>query len=458
MKVRLIILLGAVVGPICSVYGQTSVTEDILTSVTWQADAGPYRITRDVGVRNGATLTITPGTVVEFGFSGTVFVGNGARVTADSAVFRPVQTRGLDAAFLQYEGSAAGHVEIRRSSVDHLYFYNSGKGDFLVEDTRFTGEGHLRLYGDVPIRVTRCSFESEHPIHTKIDLPASEITDNVFSADAAVFHPHAQRIVRDDTIRTYGNLPVAFANNVSVSKGARLAVLPGLEIRLGYFDSFIVNGQATLEMNGAQIRPADDFGRFPAVIVSLGDGPGHAEITDTILKDVYLQFSGGTGLVERSDFVVEPGDPALVNTGSAAIVATDNYWNGAGGPIHPTNPDGDGAAVNGLVDFTPWAARPHSSSATSMDLAVPGPFYLESPHPNPASDAAEFSYHVASISEVRWYLFDALGRRVRGHPEGSHLPSSGTVSIDVSSLPSGVYILRLHADRHVKARQIIVIR
>lgn len=457
MRFRMIFLLAAVLAPFSGVLGQTSVTEDILADATWSADAGPYRITRDISVSNGATLTLSPGTVVEFGFSGTVFVGNGARVIADSVEFRPIHTRGLDAAILQFEGSAAGHVEIRRSSIDNLYLYNSGRGDFVVENTRFTGEGHLRLYGRAPIRVTHCTFAGEYPIHTKIDLPKSDITDNHFASNAVVFHPGAERIVRDDTIRTYGNLPVSFDNNISVSKGARLTVLPGTEIRLGYFDSFLVNGGATLEVTGTRIRPADGSRRFPAVIVSLGDGAAHAEITDSILEDVYLEFSGGTGVVERTDFVVMAGHPALVNTGSTAIVATGNFWDGEQGPFHVSNPTGDGATVSGFVEFAPWSSRPHASKATWTEQEISGTFRLDAPYPNPASDVVAFSYEAPSASNIRWEMFDALGRSVR-QSDGSSLPPSGRVIIDVSPFPPGIYFLQLTAGAHAKTWKIVVIR
>lgn len=469
MRVGILILFCSILGSNGSAYGQTSVTGDLLEDVTWDADGGPYRITRDVALLNGSTLTIAQGAVVEFGFSGTIVVGNGARLIADSVTFRPVHTRGLDAAILQFEGSAAGHVEIRRSSLDHLYVYNSGRGDFIVEETRFTGEGHLRLYGDSPVRVTRCTFQSAAPIHTRIDLPRSDITQNIFAADAVVLHDHSERIVRDDTIRTYGNLPVSFNNTVSVSGGARLTVLPGTEIRLGYFDSFLVNGGATLDVSGARIRPADFSGRFPAVIVSQGDGAGHANIVDTILQDVYLQFSGGTGRVERSDFMVSPGHPALLNTGATIIAATGNYWSGEEGPRHPTNPSGDGAVVDGLVEFAPWSSLPHSSRSTSVETEVFAAA-LDAPYPNPASSTISFAYDVlapsaptsfvydASTPSFRWELFDALGRRVQEIPVGSSLPPSGTVTIDVSSLPSGAYLLRVRADRQVRTFKIVVVR
>lgn len=457
MRARSIILLGALLVPFSAGYSQTTVTGDIRTDVTWRPEGGPYHVRSDFTIADGATLTIAAGTVVEFGFSGTIFVSEGGRIVADSAIFRPIHTRGLTAAILQYQGSRPGHVDIRRSYIEHLYLYNSGGGDFRIENTRFAGEAHLRLYSTVPVRIAGCTFESKQPIRTKIGLPRSDISDNIFAPESVLYHRDAERIVKDDTLRAYGNLPVFFDNNISVSKGARLTVPAGTEIRLGYFDSFLINGKAVLEMSGVYLR-AEGSGRFPAVIVSQGDGPGHAEITDSAIEDVSLQFSGGTGRVQRTDFIVKPGDAAVVNTGTTSIVATDNFWNGSAGPYHTSNPGGDGALVKGMVEFSPWSSRPNTAHATVAEDPSPVTFHLGIPYPNPATSEAMVSYDLPPSATIQWELYDMLGRRAGAGPQELQSAGPGIFQLDVSGLSSGAYILKMKAGNTSRTCKIVVTR
>jgi len=78
-------------------------------------------------------------------------------------------------------------------------------------------------------------------------------------------------------------------------------------------------------------------------------------------------------------------------------------------------------------------------------------------YPNPARSRATVRYALPEKQEATIHLYDVLGRRVRtvvsGPKEGRH-----GQTLDTSSLPSGVYFLRLETDGQVRTQKLTVVR
>ena len=78
-------------------------------------------------------------------------------------------------------------------------------------------------------------------------------------------------------------------------------------------------------------------------------------------------------------------------------------------------------------------------------------------YPNLAQQRATLRYAVPEWQDVKIYLYDILGRRVRtvvdGKREGRH-----ERQLDTSRLASGVYFLRLRADGATKTQKLTVVR
>ncbi|MCA9754111.1 MAG: T9SS type A sorting domain-containing protein [Gemmatimonadetes bacterium] len=99
----------------------------------------------------------------------------------------------------------------------------------------------------------------------------------------------------------------------------------------------------------------------------------------------------------------------------------------------------------------------------STDAPVPGlaagPVLLSSPSPNPLRDATTIHFSLERSSPISLDLYDVSGRRLRTivdretREAGSH-----AIRFDGSGLQSGVYFLRLTADRGEARRKLVVAR
>ena len=440
-------------------YSQTEVGGEITSNTVWSG--GTYYVSRDVTVTGGAVLTINEGAIVEFGYDDSIFVRDGGHVSADNAVFRPRSTPGSSAAFYVHEISSSGSIRITNSTFRHVFVYISGNGSCEFEANRFEDEAHLRLFSRSGVRVHRNTFISTRPIHTEIQLPESDFSGNSFPAGSEIYHPYAQRVTRDASMRTYEGLPVRINNDISVTAGATLVLADGLEIRHGYFNAFIVSGRGILKARRVHFRPASSSGNFPAIIVSSGDGAGRAEISESTIESVSLQFSGGGGSVSHTNFLVDRGRAALTNTGAEPIEARNNFWNGAEGPLHLQNPFGDGAVVNGQVLFAPWLSAPADRVPTGLEnsrVAASSSSDLESVFPNPVFHSARVRFRLIETRSVEFRLYDSIGHLVRTFDLGFEPAGSHEFILRSDHLAVGVYFLQMEAGETSNWHKLVVAR
>ncbi|MDX1439858.1 MAG: T9SS type A sorting domain-containing protein, partial [Rubricoccaceae bacterium] len=82
---------------------------------------------------------------------------------------------------------------------------------------------------------------------------------------------------------------------------------------------------------------------------------------------------------------------------------------------------------------------------------------LDAPAPNPAKETSTISFRLTNPSSITLAAYDLLGRRVATLMDGVRAAGSHEVVFDVSSLPSGVYILRLTAGDQVATTKISVV-
>ena len=78
--------------------------------------------------------------------------------------------------------------------------------------------------------------------------------------------------------------------------------------------------------------------------------------------------------------------------------------------------------------------------------------------PNPISGAGRVSFGLAEAGDVAIELYDTLGRRVALVAQGPYGPGRHTADLSVSTLPAGVYVVRVTAGATVQTARLTVAR
>ena len=95
----------------------------------------------------------------------------------------------------------------------------------------------------------------------------------------------------------------------------------------------------------------------------------------------------------------------------------------------------------------------------SVDVQMQEALTLTAPAPNPVSSTATLSFAVKEQAEATVAVYDLLGRRVQTLYGGTPTPGQQQrVQMDASTLPSGAYLLRLHAAGRTETQRVTVLR
>lgn len=99
----------------------------------------------------------------------------------------------------------------------------------------------------------------------------------------------------------------------------------------------------------------------------------------------------------------------------------------------------------------------------TLSGAVPAVLSLSPARPNPSRSGATFDFSVPQASRVRLSVYDASGRRVRTLVDGSipggwHRASWSGVDAADRKVASGVYFLRLDAERSTEMRRVVILK
>jgi len=106
-------------------------------------------------------------------------------------------------------------------------------------------------------------------------------------------------------------------------------------------------------------------------------------------------------------------------------------------------------------------ALPYGAVYTEVeDETAPGPeaFRLDQNYPNPFKPETTIRYAVAQPGPVRLEVFDVLGRRVVVLVDGLQPAGLHTVVFDAGTLPSGLYLYRLHAAGRTASRTMLLVK
>lgn len=184
--------------------------------------------------------------------------------------------------------------------------------------------------------------------------------------------------------------------------------------------------------------PPSGPGALPTVVrfVPDGLGPFEAELTLTYTEDDLSRL----GLSSEAALEVTTADGESV-------------------PVRRRDADANTLTVGpvtGAVDLVIWGeTRPVGPA----QAPAAGRIALAAPAPNPTTGRAVLTYALpAPVRRLRLAVHDALGREVRVLADGAHQAGSHTARLDLSTLPAGVYLVRLDAEGDTAAQRVTVIR
>jgi hypothetical protein len=99
------------------------------------------------------------------------------------------------------------------------------------------------------------------------------------------------------------------------------------------------------------------------------------------------------------------------------------------------------------------------ASPVAVETEAPETFFrLDPVYPNPVRDVATFSYEIRQSTEVRFAVYDMLGRRVATLAEGLHAPGRYQVRLEAAGMPSGVYVGVLQSEYARRTQQFLITR
>ena len=98
------------------------------------------------------------------------------------------------------------------------------------------------------------------------------------------------------------------------------------------------------------------------------------------------------------------------------------------------------------------------SETINAEVSAPGQPELLMPYPNPASNEVTVRYALPRAGKVALAIYNAIGQRVTTLASSSVEPGQHVLPVDVSSLTSGVYFVRLRAADTILTRKLTVVR
>tara|TARA_B100000809_G_scaffold246313_1_gene274164 strand:+ start:3080 stop:4996 length:1917 start_codon:yes stop_codon:yes gene_type:complete len=100
--------------------------------------------------------------------------------------------------------------------------------------------------------------------------------------------------------------------------------------------------------------------------------------------------------------------------------------------------------------------RMNFDQITSVEYGIDNPEIIASIYPNPATDIAVLEYNLSQRSELLVGLFDMQGKHLEDLYIGEGKQGNHQLTINVSSLPSGVYLVRLSSELGKLEKKLIV--
>ena len=340
----------------------------------------------------------------------------------DWVAFEPVSLSGIDfVTFRVASAGAGGRIEARMGAVDGP----------LVATAEVSPTGGWQVYKDVTVPVT-----DPGGTHTLFLVFRNQGSTGLFNLNWLRVHGDGVALPDD----TDEGLVAEYFATPDLSGDAVTRIDPQVSFDWGVgapLDGLPLSNFSVRWRGRVKVPTA---GRYQFTTVT--DDGARLWVGDELLIDAW----DGTGVREEAKSVVlevglVPIRMEYRDTGRAAEAAL--LWSG---------PD-----ISRRTLGEDWLIA-DASVATDAAPAVQVTLALDAPRPNPARGTAEVAFALAAPADATVELFDALGRRMLRLHDGPAAAGPHTVTADLSSLASGVYVVRLAVDGETLTRTLTVVR
>jgi hypothetical protein len=99
-----------------------------------------------------------------------------------------------------------------------------------------------------------------------------------------------------------------------------------------------------------------------------------------------------------------------------------------------------------------------TSSDNQVDQPAPRFFQLNQNFPNPYNPVTTITYSLPIKAQVELVIYNALGESITRLVNEEKEAGKYSVKFDATPLPSGIYFYRLHADRFVETKKMVILK
>jgi len=487
-------------------------------SGTWTLDGSPYLINGTTTVPDGSTLTIESGVVVEWLGNYTMWIEGrilALGTQADSIVFTATDP---DVGFKSIRFSSTDPANDSSKFEYCLFEYGNVSGtwpdncggaigavnysDFIINYCTFRdnravypggslspGGGAIALWNSSP-GIKYCNFINNEALYggAITILEADPVIEgNSFTGNRALLTGFGQGYGGAIGCYLYSDPVIninSFSGNTAENGGGALAFVSGcnplIDHNLFYQNTAGWGGAIELQdTSTAQIinnTIVDNYASMWGGGVHLWTG-SNAQIRNTILSgniadstdfsiigdQVHLQEITDTVNAYYSDIrgkITGVGGPGYAGDWEECIDAdplfegsdTAYYHLTYGSPCidtgDPAMTDPDGTRCDmGAFYYPLFQGLFETPSASSINLQI---------YPNPAGEIVDCRFGIVDFQWVSIQIFDLYGREVRTLLDEAKSPGEYKVRLDVSGLPSGVYLVILKAGEKRAVRKLVL--
>jgi hypothetical protein len=424
--------------------------------------AGNYRVTDDVFVDAGATLTIASESIFEFEsdpptrleVDGTILARGhpdceivltgesaGSRFTWGGLVLGPGAV--ADLASCHVSGAAVG-IDASLATV-------------TVSDSEFTENG-------TGLRLNDCTLDARSSAFSQSDSVGMYVEGGTGTVVGCTFDSNGAAGIECKDLGAYELRGSSFTGSVH-GDGARLDRYSDVVIDSCVFDQNATSGIRVKTAAPIITRSSlSDNGSYGVHCVRLAD----PEISWCTISGNLIGVLSEAGSAPNlgNDFWPESGFNSFSSNQTAAIAnyvstsvpiyARRNYWG---------SPTPSGRIFIGYVAFVPWLSEPPDPEMYLVGAAdLPTDFRLLRGAPNPFNPTTAITYAVpAGTGHVEIAVFDIAGRRVATLHSGACAPGIHEVVWDGlddrgNGVASGVYFVRMSAPDHSSSLRMTLLK